>query len=141
MLGVDPRLEQHARELVTQSLSTSTWRMTKTVETRLHRMELEHNICLEFPWSKIQLMNFVTACSMDGLKYATVQSYLSTVRRAHRLMGCGFSADGAWEVNMLLNGLKKSVQVRDKRVAVTPRILLTLKHRIKRSELTTLFLQ
>ena len=97
-------------------------------------MEREHDIDLCFPWNRTQLLTFITVCSMDGLKFATVQSYLSTVRRAHRLGG--FELDTPWEANMLLNSLKKSVHVRDKRVAVTPRILLTLKHRIKQSGLS-----
>ena len=136
VLGCDPGLELHARELLTRSLSTNTWRMSQTVWNRLSRMEREHNIDLSPPWTKFTTMNFVTACSLDGLKFASVQSYLSTVRRQHRMQGLQFNGD-SWEVKMLLNGLKHTGQVQDRRVAITPKLLLTLKHRIKRSSLST----
>lgn len=94
-----------------------------------------HSIDLSFPWSNRQLLNFITCCSMEGLKYTTVVAYISTVRREHRLAGFSFTADDGWSA-MLLKGMKTSTPVRDKRVAVTPRILWILKQRIKASDMS-----
>ena len=128
-------LEGHARSLISRSLASSTWRMSASVKSRLQKMELVHGIDLQFPWCNKQLMNFITACSMEGLKHSTVTAYLSTVRREHRLGGFEFTADDHWS-KMLLAGMKTGTTTSDKRLAVTPKLLWLLKQRIKASSLT-----
>ena len=136
VMDIDPRLRDTGLSLLSSARSANTWKASNSAMNVLRRLENTYDIDLSFPWSQQQLANYIVSCSLEGHKASTVQSNLSHIRMSHRLQGMQFSADGMTS-RMLLTGLRNSVGGGLKRLAMSPRLLILSKHRLKATNLPT----
>ena len=134
-MDIDPRLRDTGLNLLSKARSANTWKASNSALNVLGRLENTYDIDLSFPWSRQQLANYIVSCSLEGHKSSTVQSNLSHIRMAHRMQGLEFTADGLTS-KMLLAGLRNSVGGGLKRLAMSPRLLILAKHRLKASNLS-----
>ena len=134
-MNIDPRLWEAGLELLSRSRAANTWKASKCALNVITRLEGTYDIDLSFPWSQSQLANYIVSCSLEGHKQTTVQSNLSHIRMAHQMQGYDFSAD-CMMTKMLLTGLKNSMEGGLKRLAMSPRLLILAKHRLKASTMT-----
>ena len=134
-MNIDPRLREAGLELISKARAANTWKASKCALNVITRLESTYDIDLSFPWSQLQLANYIVSCSLEGHKQTTVQSNLSHIRMAHRMQGYDFSADCMMS-KMLLTGLRNSVEGGLKRLAMSPRLLILAKHRLKASNMT-----
>ena len=133
VLEMDPSLRDTAMDLLSKARAKKTWQQFNSAMTSVKKLEKEFDLDFSMPWSSAQLMNYLTACRVRDLRWSTVNSYLSQIRSVHKLAGLSFSCENL-VTKYLLRAMKNTdKEVRVRRLAVTPRILLTLKHRLKQS--------
>ena len=133
---MDPVLRDTGLDLLSRSRALRTWKQCGSALSCVGRVEAEFNLDLSIPWSSPQLLNFLAGCRRMDLKFATVSCYLSQVRTAHQLAGHVFSCENL--VSRYMLKAFKNVEepsARMRRLAVTPRLLLTIKHRLRQSQL------
>ena len=135
LLDMDPELRQVGLELLSLSKAESTWKCATSATNGVLRMENEFDIDLSYPWDPKKLLNYIAACKLSNHKSSTVTVNLSHIRQHHRLLGHSFTADSVFSKH-LLDGMKHADKNDNKRIAMTPRLMLLLKHRLKETVMT-----
>lgn len=134
VMEMDPELRQVGMDLLSLSRAESTWKCSSSAVNGVRRIENDFNIDLSLPWDGRKLLNYIAACKLLNHKSTTVNVNISHIRQHHRMMGWSFEADSVFS-RSLLEGMKHSDKSGNKRLAMTPKLMLLLKHRIKNSDL------
>lgn len=135
MMEMDPELLPMGLDLLSLSRADQTWKQSSSAMNGVQRIENEFNIDLSMPWDGTKLLNYLAACRTIGHKHSTVTSNVSHIRQRHRLEGYQFTADSIYS-RCFIDGMRNSDEQLTKRIAMTPKLMLTLKHRLKQSTLS-----
>ena len=136
LLAMDPELRQVGMDLLSMSRAESTWKCSASAMNGVRRVESDFGIDLSLPWTSEKLLNYIAACKITGHKSTTVNVNISHVRQHHRMLGMKFEADSIFSKS-LLEGMKNSDVNNNKRLAMSPRMMLLLKHRLKNATMET----
>ena len=134
-LGIDPQFMEKAATLIGASGAWNSLKTHKSALNKVRAAETKYSISLDFPWSSVELVHFTLACASDGLKAATVRTYVSQVKKAHTLNNIPWSPDSALS-NAIIKGLENTTDPSRRRIAITPRMLVLFKTKIYESRKT-----
>ena len=95
-LGVDRRMVKALTELGNRYWARECWRKHRKVEAHVNHYEKQEGKWLCVLFSKVDILNFIGFQLRRGLRGATIQSYMSSVRAVHIYKGytCPALKDG-----------------------------------------------
>ena len=129
-LGIDSQFKEMATKLLGASGAYNSIRVHKAAMNKIKSVEEKYGVSLDLPWTTKSLVNFGLCCASDCLKASTVRNYVSQVKRGHVMMNLPWNPDTAL-FNSLMKGLENSSDPGARRIAVTPRMLLAFRRKIK----------
>lgn len=130
---MDPQFSSLCGDLLRCSRSYNTWKANRGISRKIESLESKFNIDLSPPWCTGKLGNFILALANEKLASSTVRTYLARAKSLHQQLQLPFPETRGW-VSQLLQGLGNSEDnLRMKRLAVTPEVMLLLKWELARS--------
>ena len=131
-INVDPRFMETATSLMGASLAKNSMKVRNSAMNKIRRVEEEFGIRLHLPWSTSEATNFILACVKTNLRPNTIRNYVSQIKMLHESQGLH------WGVKMaipesILRGLENTKEVGNKRIAVTPGMLRSMKMAVRDS--------
>ena len=132
-MGVDRKLIGVLAEAGNQDWARNTWRKHATAEGHIKRYEKEVGRSLNFPFTKVDTLNYVGYLLRRGVKGDTISSYVSSIRAAHIFRGYCCPALRDELVTAVINGARNRDlgDTRAPRLAMTPALMREFKERIK----------
>ena len=134
-LGIDPQFMEKAAILIGASGAWNSLKVHNSALNKVKAAEAKYSLTLDFPWSSVELVHFTLACASDGLKATTVRNYISQVKKAHALNNIPWNLDTTLS-NAIVRGLENTTDPTRKRIAITPRMLISFKEKIFESRKT-----
>ena len=131
----DPQFYELTSELLNASLAKSSWRQIGTVASKIRSVEKQFKIKLTLPWAEAELVNFVAACTSQGLRTSTIKTYLGRIHTVHELLGWCKPPKSNLVKRMIAGALHLQSSPK-KRLAVSPALMKELKDRATRSSWT-----
>ena len=128
---VHPHLRETLAKALNCSQSNASWSQYNSVIRNLASLEQQSGISFTIPWTESTLLSYIVFQSKRGLRMASVKTYLSRIRAAHRFRGYKL-VESEW-VWMLFKGLDVMAVPQVARMAMTPDKMLTLKQQIAKS--------
>jgi hypothetical protein len=104
--GPQPKLAAALVEAANYSLASSTWRSYASVWRKVGRVAEETGVKIRLPMTTTMVRTLVGALIKSGLKSGTIVSYMSSVKRAHKLSGADPSALEDEVLKAAINGMK-----------------------------------
>ena len=104
--GLQPGLATAFVEAANFSLASSTWRSYSSVWRQVGRIAAETGVKFRFPMTTVMVRSLVGALIKNGLKSGTVVSYMSSIKRAHKLRGMETSALDDEVVRAAIKGMR-----------------------------------
>ena len=128
---VHPNLRETLAKALNCSQSRASWTQFNSVVRCLTTLEQQSGISFSIPWSESTLLSYIVFQSKRGLRMASVKTYLSRIRAAHRFLGYKL-VESEW-VWMLFKGLDVMTIPQVSRLAMTPDKMLLLKQQMAKS--------
>ena len=128
---VAPSLAKTAADLLGSSLSEDSWRQLESVRRRLKAVANKHNVDMSLPMTEHSVANFVAALAAEGLRAASIATYLGRLTTIHELENLPPPPRSDLAMR-LLTGLKHKEKPGRRRLAVSPAILKTLRTELKK---------
>ena len=104
-------------------------RAHKSALNKVRDIEEKYDLELPFPWSTSSLVHFIMGCAEDQLKASSVRCYISQVKKSHLTNNLPWTPDTVLP-NALLRGMANTDEGGKKRIAITPRMILSMKRRL-----------
>jgi hypothetical protein len=120
--GLQPKLAAALVEAANYSLASSTWRSYASVWRKVGRVAEETGVKFRLPMTTMMVRTLVGALIKSGLKSGTILSYMSSVKRAHKLSGADPSALEDEIIQAAVKGMKNRESL-----TPAPRAVMSLK--------------
>ena len=120
--GLQPGLATALVEAANFSLASSTWRSYSSVWRQVGKIAAETGVKFRFPMTTVMVRSLVGALIKNGLKSGTVVSYMSRIKRAHKLRGMETSALDDEVVRAAIKGMRNK-----EAMSPVPRAVISLR--------------
>ena len=128
-LGIKEQFLDKAALLVGAAGAFNSLRAHKSALNKVRDIEEKFDLELPFPWSTSSLVHFIMGCAEDQLKASSVRCYISQVKKSHLTNNLPWTPDTVLP-NALLRGMANTDEGGKKRIAITPRMILSMKRRL-----------
>ena len=132
-MNVDSRFKHTMANMLNAQLSYHSWRSVRSANNVRKKWSEKYNLDLSFPWNARKLNNFIMMGKEEGLKAATLRSYISRLNKLQRVK-CGMDITWTTESGLVLKGMEHMASSEGpRRVAITPFLLWKLKVALSKS--------
>ena len=107
--------------ILNSSKAYRTWKGESSTGRHVLKIEQDHGLNLDFPWSVEKASNYIVASSLDGLAASTILVYVSRVRSLHSRHGL----QPAFTIKQVANLIKGAAQVEAQPESAVNRICIT----------------
>ena len=119
--GIEPKAAQALTEAANHSLATSTWTSYSSVWKQVSKLASELGISFRLPMTTPMVRGIVGLLIRKKRKAGTIQTYMSSLKKAHEVRGLDSSALQDWIVQAALKGVRNRESL-----CPTPRPVITM---------------
>jgi len=111
-----------ASGLIAASYANSTWRKFDAAVKSYEKFLCDKSICISWPFSHDNLIEYVCWGSDKGYKASTIDSYLALLKNIHKMKGVEFDQFDSYVLKSLIRG-KENLEVYTAEVKATRKVM------------------